>query len=103
MKGQVLADFVAEISPKRVLETICHIEVHPWRVFINGASSALGVRVRIVIIMLKGIQIKHSFRLSFKASNNEAEYEAQLTELRAILDLGALEVEVYSDSRLIAN
>ena len=44
-----------------------------------------------------------SFRLSFKASNNEAKYETLLVELRAVLDLGALKVEVYSDSRLVAN
>ena len=78
----MLANFVAEFSPKRGLEIVCHIEVHPWRVFVNGASSALGARVGIVIITPEGMQIKHSFRLSFKASNNEAEYEALLVKLR---------------------
>ena len=78
----MLANFVAEFSPKRGLEIVCHIEVHPWRVFVNGASSALGARVGIVIITPEGMQIKHSFRLSFKASNNEAEYAALLVKLR---------------------
>ena len=39
--------------------------------------------------------------MGFKASNNEAEYEALLARLRAVLHLGAKDVEIYSDSRLV--
>lgn len=45
----------------------------------------------------------YSFRLGFKASNNEAEYEALLLGMRTVLDLRAREIEVYSDSRLVVN
>ena len=69
----------------------------------DGASSAMGAGAGIVIITLEGIRVKHSFRLGFKASNNEAEYEALLAGLRAVLDLGAWEVKVYLDSRLVVN
>ena len=55
----------------------------------DGASSAMRVGVGIVIITPKGIRLEHSFRLGFRASNNEVEYEALLAGLRAILDLGA--------------
>ena len=64
----------------------------------DGASSALGAKAGIVIITPKGIRVEHYFKLGFKDSNNEAEYEALLVGLRAILNLGAGEVEVYSDS-----
>ena len=50
MKGQVLANFMTEFSLKREVEAICHVEVHPWRVFVDGISSAMGVGARIVII-----------------------------------------------------
>ena len=50
-----------------------------------------------------GIRVEHSFRLGFKTSNNEAEYEALLAGLKAVLNLGAWEVEVYSNSRLVVN
>ena len=47
--------------------------------------------------------MEHSSKLGFSASNNEAEYEALLAGLRAVMDLGAREVEVYLDSRLVVN
>ena len=103
VKGQVLSDFVVEFSPKREVEIVCHVEVQPWRVFVDGASSALRARARIVIIMPEGIRVEHSFRLGFKTSNNEAEYEALLAGLRAVLNLGSREVEVYLNSRLVVN
>ena len=61
----------------------------------DGASSALGARAGIIIITPEGIRLEHFFRLGFRASNNETEYEALLARLRAVLDLGAREVEVY--------
>ena len=49
---------------------------------------------------LEGIKLERSFRLGFRASNNEAEYETLLAGLRVVKILGAIEVEIYSDSRL---
>ena len=71
--------------------------------FVDGASSAMKAGAGIVIITPDGIRLEHSFRLGFKASNNEAEYEALIAELKTALDLGARNVEVYSDSRLVVN
>ena len=98
MKRQVLADFVAEFSPRNKGEMVCHVESHPWRVFVDGASSTMGAGVGIVIVTSKGIRLEHSFRLGFRASNNEAEYKALLFGLRVVLDMGARDVEIYSDS-----
>ena len=67
----------------------------------DGASSAIGAEAGIVIITPEGIRLEHSFRLGFKTSNNEAEYEAFLAGLRIVLCLGRRDVEVYSDSRLV--
>ena len=68
---------------------VCHVENRPWKEFVDRASSALGLGVEIVIITPKGIRLEHSFRLKFKASNNEVEYEALLAGLRAVLGMGA--------------
>ena len=67
----------------------------------DDASSAMGAGAEIVIITPEGIQLEHSFRLGFKASNNEAEYEAFPTELRTVLCMGAWVVEIYSYSQLV--
>ena len=71
------------------MEIVCRVGVHPWKVFMDNVSSALGARAGIVIITSKGIRVEHSFTLGFKASNNKAEYEALLVGLRAVLNLGA--------------
>ena len=88
---------------RREVEVVCHVDASPWRVFVDSASSALGAGAGIVIITPEGIRVERSFRLGFKASNNEAKYEALLARLRAVLNLGAQEMEVYSDSRLVVN
>ena len=41
--------------------------------------------------------------MGFRASNNDAKYVALLAGLRAVLDLGAREVKIYSDSRLVVS
>ena len=76
------------------------VECRPWKVFVDGASSAMGAG-GIVIITPKGIWLEHSFRLGFRASNNEAKYEALLARLRTVLGMGAQDMEIYSDSRLV--
>ena len=82
---------------------VCPIEVIPWKVFVDGASKALRAEAGIIVITPEGIKLEHSFRLDFKASNNEVEYEALLAGLRVVLDLGTKEVEVYLDSWLVVN
>ena len=69
----------------------------------DGASNAMGARAGIVIINLEGIRLEHSFRLGFRASNNEAKYEALLARSRTVLGMGAWDVEIYSDSRLVVS
>ena len=69
----------------------------------DGALSAIGAGAGIVIVTPEGIRLEHSFRLGFKASNNEAEYEALLAELKTVLGMGARDVKAYSDSWLVVN
>ncbi|XP_075675143.1 uncharacterized protein LOC142644405 [Castanea sativa] len=102
VKGQVLANFIVEFSSK-ILEMVCHVIVIPWKVFVDSVSNVAGAGAKIVVITPKGIKLEHSFRLGFRAFDNEAEYEALLAGLRVVSDLGAKEVEVYLDSWLVVN
>ena len=45
--------------------------------------------------------MKQSIRLDFPASNNEAEYEAILSELGLAITLNASKVKIHSDSQLV--
>ena len=103
MKGQVLTDFVAEFSPKNNTEMVCHVENRSWKVFVDGASSAMGAGAEIIIVTSEGIRLEHSFRLGIKASNNEAEYKTLIVKLKIAFDFGARDMEVYSDLRLVIN
>ncbi|XP_023929376.1 uncharacterized protein LOC112040718 [Quercus suber] len=103
VKGQVLADFIAEFSPKEKGEMVCQLEARSWKVFVNGASSSTGAGSGVVMITTEGIRLELSFRLGFRASNNEAKYEAFLAGLKAASSLGAREIELYSDSCLVVN
>ena len=69
----------------------------------DGTSRAMEAGVKIVIIALEGIRLEHSFRMRFKASNNEAEYKALLVGLKTVLGIGARDIEAYSDSRMVVN
>ena len=65
--------------------------------------STMGAGAQIVIITLGGIRLEHSFRLGFRASNNEVEYEALHAGLRTVLGMGARDVDIYSNSRLVVS
>lgn len=57
--------------------------------YVDVASNARGAGVGIVLVSPKGIRLEHSLRLSYMASNNEAEYEALIVGLRAVKELDA--------------
>lgn len=50
-----------------------------------------------------GFILKQALKLGFRASNNEAEYEALLTRLRATQELQVKELPIHCDSTLIVN
>lgn len=61
----------------------------------DGAFNVKGSGFEIVLISPEGIKLEKSLKLGFRASNNEAEYEASITGLRTMKSLGAKEVEIY--------
>ena len=98
----MLADFVAEFTPSSGASLmICQVIVRGWKVYMDGTSNARGSRVEVVMVSLEGIRVEKSLRLGFRASNIEAKYEALIAGLQAAQELGAKEVEVVSNSRLV--
>ena len=68
--------------------------------YIDGTTyqRGSGVGVGVVIVSLDKIVLEKSLRLSFSATNNEAEYEALWLGLKAVKGLGGNNIEVFSDS-----
>ncbi|XP_074565139.1 uncharacterized protein LOC141821675 [Curcuma longa] len=92
IKAQALADFLVEI-PKDEAE-------EEWKVYVDGSSNKQGSGVGVLLVSPKGEEIRLAIQLSFKASNNEAEYEAVLAGLQAAKRMGAARILLRSDSQL---
>jgi ribonuclease HI len=111
IKGQVLSDFVAELTPasghKGSSATAFHQDslesLGWWKIYVDGASNAKGSGTRVVIITPDDMVIEQSVRLNFKASKNEAEYEAVLARLNSAKTLGAMNLIIHCDSLLVAS
>ena len=69
----------------------------------GGVSNARGSGIGIVLESPKGTRVEHLLRLGYQALNNEAEYEKLIVEFRAIVKVGATEVGIYLESRLMVS
>ena len=110
IKGQVLADLVAEFAecPEDVemgsdalverLVGVASIQgLPPWELYVDGAANQRGSGVGLVLVSPKKITIEKSLRLNFSATNNEAEYEALLKGMVMVQNMGGKVVRVFSD------
>ncbi|XP_042441317.1 uncharacterized protein LOC122026653 [Zingiber officinale] len=93
IKAQALADFLTEIHQTNSEET--------WKVYVDGSANHQGSGVGILLISPQGDILQLAVRLNFRATNNEAEYEALLAGLQAARHVGATRIIVYSDSQLV--
>ena len=102
IKGQVLADFVMEFAPIELDETTQAEDDLPiWKLSVDGASNAQGSGAGLILTSPEGIDIEYALRFGFRASNNEAEYEAVIAGLNLAHSLEVDQLVVYSDSQLV--
>ncbi|GFS36164.1 hypothetical protein Acr_00g0044410 [Actinidia rufa] len=69
----------------------------------SGRLLKWSIELRLVIQTPSGEQMEYTIRIGFKATNNEAEYEALFISLRVAVELGAQSLEIFSDSQLVVN
>ena len=114
MKGQILADLVAEFTEPEVDElasdrnvdgklvgTVSQYYLPTWEVYVDGASNKKGSGVELVLTSPEKVVIEKSLRLGFPATNNEAEYEALFEGLAMVQRMGGKSIKLFSDSRLV--
>ncbi|KAL2253357.1 UNVERIFIED_CONTAM: Retrovirus-related Pol polyprotein from transposon [Sesamum indicum] len=101
-KAQVLADFVTELAGEPDLPRMVEEQTSKWMLHVDGASNANSGGAGVWIQGPKGVEIEAAFRLAFPVTNNEAEYEALVLGLELAFQAGAQDLEVFTDSQLIA-
>ena len=99
IKAQALVDFIAEFtSPK---EDGLAERIQRWMIQTDGSLAQKRGGVGVVIITPDGETLKYRVWLKFPATNNETKYEGILTGLRLGKALGATNLLIQSDSKLV--
>ena len=98
IKGQIFADFVVELSSETVQNAG---DGFRWVLSVDGSSNQLGSGAGIILEGPNGVLIEQSLRFAFKASNNQAEYEALIVGILLAKEMGARVLMAKSDSLLI--
>ena len=114
VKGQVLADLVAEFTELEIEElssngnmdeklvgTISQYCLPTWEVHVDRSSNQKGSGVGLVLMSPEKVVIEKSLRLNFPAMNNEAEYEALLEGMAMVQRMGGKSIKLFSDLRLV--
>ena len=102
IKGQVLANFVMEFTSAELAEATQLMSDLPiWRLFVDGAANAQGSGAGLILTSPDGIDIEYALRFGFRASNNEAEYEAVIAGLNLTHSMKVDQLEVCSDSQMV--
>ena len=99
IKAQALADFIAEFTLPD--EDNLTKEAERWTIQTDGSSAQKQGGVEVIKTAPDGEVLKYGVQLKFSATNNEAEYEGILTGLRLRKALGAKNLLVQSDSKLV--
>ena len=72
-----------------------------WKLSVDGAANAQGSGAGLILTSPEGIDIEYALRFGFRASNNEAEYEAVITRFNLAYSMEVDQLEVCSDSQLV--
>ena len=68
-----------------------------------GGESGKHSLGRMVLISPQGGWIEKALSIRFQVTNNQAEYEAVIADLRLARELGVKDVEAFTDSMVVAS
>ncbi|KAL2235091.1 UNVERIFIED_CONTAM: Ribonuclease HI [Sesamum indicum] len=96
IKAQVFADFLVEFAGDQPQKE------ERWLLHVDGSSTSKNGGAGIYLQGPAEVEIEIAVRLDFPATNNEAEYEALIQGLQTAIDGGIRQIDVYTDSQLVA-
>ena len=94
-----MADFIAEFTLPN--EDNLPNEIKRWMIQTDSLLAQKRGEVRVVIITPDEEMLKYEIQLKFPTTNNEVEYEGILTGLMVEKALGAKNLLLQSDSKLV--
>ena len=116
IKGQILADLVAEFAKdpakdeskehrvgEKSIGLVTAQEPLQWKVYVDGAANQKGSGVGLVLISPEKLIVEKLLRLGFSATNNEAEYKALLEGMSMVQRMGGKSATMFSDSKLVVD
>ena len=104
LKSQVLANFIADFAPNvtpQAYKELLNLTEHSnskWTLSVDGSSNINGSGIGLVLTSPEGDLTQQAIHCGFKATNNEAEYEALIAGLNLTKDMGIKKVDVCSNS-----
>ncbi|KAL0406387.1 UNVERIFIED_CONTAM: hypothetical protein Slati_3952600 [Sesamum latifolium] len=98
IKAQALADFISEMAKISIKDAS---QDQRWLLHVDGSSTTKGSSAGIVITTPQGEDLEFAIKFDFKASNNEAEYEVLVIDMRIAHEAGARHLLAYSNSQLV--
>ncbi|XP_068503974.1 uncharacterized protein [Phaseolus vulgaris] len=98
IKGQIFADFVVKLSFEAAQSEGNDFR---WVLSVDGSSNQQGSGAGVILEGPDSVLIEQSLRFAFKASNNQAEYEALIVEILLAKEMGAKVSVAKSDSLLV--
>ena len=69
--------------------------------FVDGSTTNQICGAGLILVSPEGFQVKQAIQLSFKATNNQAEYEALIAGLNLAKNLQVQHLHIHSDSQLV--
>ncbi|XP_020202768.1 uncharacterized protein LOC109788451 [Cajanus cajan] len=96
IKSQHWAEFVNELHPNG------HFQSDQWTMHVDGSSNNTGSGAGIILEGPMGVVLEQSMHFGFRASNNQAEYEALLAGLRLAGDIGVRRLICWTDSQIVS-
>ena len=114
VKAQALADFIYEMpevpnssqppgapEPTPVISGEDSRTRDPWSLYVDGSSNTEESGARVLLISPEGEEMAYALRFDFKATNNEAEYEALIAGLKLAQRMKASKVKAHSDLQIV--
>nr|GEW14347.1 reverse transcriptase domain-containing protein [Tanacetum cinerariifolium] len=105
VNGQILANFIVERPEDDHLDTPMDDKEElsdPWILFTDGSSCIDGSGAGLIINDPEGTKFTYALRFMFNATNNEAEYEGLIADLRIAKQMGVKNFQANVDSKLVA-